>query len=110
MNKITIIVIMLAMLTLTGCIRYNEGSAIGYVNAVDGGILWDKVWFKTSMESSMEDCYLLDNTKIKNQLNEVMGTNVRVKITYDRHLMTFSSGCGSDSTGDEIKNVEVLTQ
>ena len=101
MKKIILCMILISMLLLTGCWRYGEGEAIGYVIAVDDGLMWDKVWFKTSLDTSQEDCYLIDNNNVKSLLKELAG-KYKVKIIYDRHFFTLSTGCGEDGTSDEI--------
>ena len=93
---------------MTGCIQYGKGEAVGYVNAVDDGIIWDHVWFKTSMETSREDCYLINDEQIKSDLRALVGTN-KIKIKYSRHFMTLSM-CGGEGDGsnDEIISFEVI--
>ena len=62
MKKILITVILLAgLLLLSGCWVYGQGQTVGYVYAVDDGAFWDIVWYKSSLESSQSDCYLLQN-------------------------------------------------
>jgi len=107
MKKIILCMILISMLSMTGCWRYGEGEAIGYVNAVDDGILWDTVWLKTSMDTSQEDCYIIDNDNVKRMLKGLVGKE-KVKLIYDRHFFTLSTGCGEDGGSDEITNFEII--
>src|SRR4051812_28963667 len=58
------------VLALTACGRYGHGETIGYVYAVDDGIVWSKVWYKSTLESSQSDCYLVRDEAIKKLLRE----------------------------------------
>lgn len=89
---------------LAGCYRFGAGETIGYVYAVDDGVFWDTVWFKTSLESSESDCYNLDNDTIKTALREETN-GVKLKLTYTKHLLTF--GCES---GDEVTSFVEVTE
>lgn len=107
--------ILLACLVLmlsftTGCIKYGKGETVGYVYAVDDGVLWDKVWYKSSLESSESDCYLIDDSNLKNQLRELSGTDTKVKLKYDRHLFTASMCPEGAGTDDEITSIEIMSE
>jgi hypothetical protein len=92
----------LVALLLAGCGKFGTGETVGYVYAVDDGIFWDKVWFKTSLESSESDCYLIDDNNLKSQLQEAITTN-KVKLTYAKHFFTLA-----DCPNDEITSFEII--
>jgi hypothetical protein len=111
MNKILKIgLILTLLLMLPSCIIYGKGETIGYIYAVDDGIFWDKVWYKTNLESSESDCYLLntDNVNLKEELRQLSG-KVKLKLHYQRHFMTWAMCPDGTSTEDEIMYFEVIT-
>lgn len=104
------LLILIAPLLLSGCFRYGTGETTGYVYAIDDGLIWDHVWFKSTLEASQADCYLLDNDDLKSKLKEASG-KLKVKLGYDRHLFTFSNCDAPESgnaTSDEITSIEIL--
>lgn len=103
-NKI-IMSLLIISLVLSGCGIYGGGETIGYVYAVDDGIVWDKVWYKSSLESSESDCYLIDDDYLKEELKKVSGKN-KVKLKYRRHWIT--NAICDNLTSDEIIGFEVL--
>jgi hypothetical protein len=110
MKKIILgIELLLLIILMTGCFIYGQGQSIGYIYAIDDGIVWDKAYFKPSMESTETDCYLIshNNNLIKDNL-KMLKQNVQIKIIYDKHLGTLSSCNGDTDTNDEIINYEVL--
>lgn len=93
---------------LTGCMRYGDGASTGYVYAVDDGMVWDKVWFKPSLESTESDCYLVqEDSEMKNKLKEV-SANQQIKIKYKKHFMTASLCPEGTGTDDEIISFEII--
>ena len=109
-KKLILITIILSTLLLTtGCGKYGTGETIGYVYAVDDGILWDKVWYKSNLESSESDCYLIKNDNIKEQLKKISG-KAKVKLFYDRHFMTIANCPEGTGTDDEITRFELIEE
>lgn len=108
---IKIITTLTILLLLSGCIIYGEGETIGYIYAVDDGIFWDKVWYKSNLESSESDCYLLSTTddELKDTLRQISG-NTKVKLRYRRHLMTVASCPSGTETDDEITSIEPMEE
>ena len=99
----------LLLILTSGCLRYGSGEAIGYINAVDDGLVWDKVWIKTSLETSTEDCYLVaEDSGVKILLKDLIGEKVKIK--YDRHLSTIGSCPEGTDTSDEIIGFEILEE
>jgi hypothetical protein len=92
---------------LSACGIYGTGETVGYVYAVDDGIIWDKVWYKSTLESSQGDCYLIDNDVLKAQLRELSGKQ-KVKLTYARHFYTFSRCPEGTGTKDEITGITLI--
>ena len=108
MKKILITVILLAgLLLLSGCWVYGQGQTVGYVYAVDDDVLWDIVWYKSSLESSESDCYVIKNDELKQKLRQVSGDQ-KVKLYYKRHIATWDSCSEKTKTNDEIYDFEVL--
>lgn len=94
---------------LTACGEYGSGSSVGYVYAVDDGGLWyDNVWFKSSLQASESDCYLVKDPKVKSDLESLMG-EIQVKITYSRQIVTASLCPQKNETNDIITGVEKKT-
>lgn len=106
MKKIMIgIILMLLSITLTGCFIYGKGQTTGYIFSVEDGIFWDKVWFKSSIESSDPDCYLLQKgSDLKEQLENI-APDTQIQLNYNRHFFTATSG---DTTNDEIISFEII--
>lgn len=91
-----------------GCMEYGSGASTGYVYAVDDGIIWDKVWFKPSMESTESDCYLVsEDSSIKEDLKNLK-SGQQIKIEYKRHFVTLSACPEGTGTEDEIIKFEVV--
>ncbi len=95
----------LLAIMLSGCMVYGKGETVGYVYAVDDGIIWDKVWYKSSLESSQSDCYLIKDETMKAQLRDITGKK-KIKMTYKKHLTTVAT-C-DNNTQDEIVSFETL--
>jgi len=109
MKKILILLLLLLPLFLGGCIVYGKGQTTGYVYAVDDGVIWDKVWYKSSLQSSESDCYLINNDLLKEQLRS-LPAETNIKLHYKRHLITIANcgGDGSSNTDDEITSIEII--
>lgn len=90
-----ILVSLFASILLAGCGVYGTGETVGYVYAVDDGIFWDKVWYKSTLEASESDCYLVDDDFLKSQLRELSG-KTKIKLSYERHVMTMANCVNSD--------------
>lgn len=100
-----ILALVCLMLVSSGCWIYGTGESVGYVYAVDDGLIWDKVWFKSNLESSESDCYLINDEVLKEQIKTVSG-NEKVKIYYNRHFGTLASCPEGTETEDEIIRFE----
>jgi len=101
-----ILILIAALFSLTGCIIYGHGSTVGYVYAVDDGIIWDDVWYKSSPQAGGNgDCYMIDNPQLKEQLRQ-LSSDTKVKLYYDRHLVSLHT-C-ENGVDDEITGFEVL--
>lgn len=98
----------LAIISLTGCGVYGQGKTVGYVYAVDDG-WWNKVWFKTSLQASESDCYVVSDGTVRDKLNQVIG-GAKVRLTYSKHLDTLDSCPPDNKTSDEIINVELIDE
>ena len=62
------LLLLLSPLLLASCILYGEGETYGYIYAVDDGIIWDKVYYKSNLESSETDRYCLrEDHKMKEE-------------------------------------------
>ena len=94
MNKLLIMVLVIAALFTTGCYVYGSGKTYGYVTTVEDGIFWDKAWFRAELESSQTDCYVLNSNNLKEQLRQTSEAGQRVEMSYRRHFITL--GCSSD--------------
>ena len=106
-KKILLVVLILGLLFTSGCIRYGKGETMGYIYAVDDGIIWDKIWYKSDLESSESDCYLIKDDLLKQQLKELSG-DTKIKLYYDRHLITLSMCPEGTGTSDEIVRFEII--
>ena len=98
----------LAIISLTGCGVYGQGKTVGYVYAVDDG-WWNKVWFKTSLQASESDCYVVSDGTVRDKLNQVIG-GAKVRLTYSKHLDTLDSCPPDNKTSDEIINVKLIDE
>lgn len=98
----------LAIISLTGCGVYGQGTTVGYVYAVDDGF-WNKVWFKTSLQASESDCYVVADGNVRDQLNQIIG-GAKVRLTYSKHLNTVDTCPEKNRTSDEIINVELIDE
>ena len=107
MKRTILLLITLSTLLLTGCGIYGKGETEGYVYAIDDGLIWDKVWYKSSLESSESDCYLIKDDVIKQQLRAI-SSDTRIKLKYDRHFQTASLCPDGTSTNDEITSFEII--
>lgn len=100
-TRFTLLSLIAVPLVLSGCGVYGSGTTTGYIYAVDDGPVWSKVWFKTSLEASESDCYVVDSGKVKDDLKPLIG-GTKVNLTYRKHLATFFAFCGESGEGDEI--------
>jgi len=107
MKKILILLLLILPLFLGGCIVYGKGQSTGYIYAVDDGVIWDKVWYKSSLQSSESDCYLIDNDFLKEELRE-LPAGTQIKLYYKRHLATIAICPEGTSTDDEITSYEII--
>lgn len=106
--KRQILLTIISLVSLTGCVKYGTGETIGYIYAVDDGIIWDKVWYKSSLESSESDCYLLRaNSKIKEDIKNASG-GAKVRLKYSKHMITASLCPEGTGTSDEVTSIELL--
>jgi len=80
---------------------------IGYVYAVEDGLVWDKIWYKSNLESSESDCYLINDDTLKNQLKAISGIQ-KVKLSYDRHFFTLSMCPEGTENNDEIIGFDIV--
>ena len=103
MKKIILLSLcVLAVLTLQGCAVYGTGETTGYFYAVDDGIIWDYVYYKSSLESSETDFYILrEDDLLKTELRN-LPPNTFVKFYYNRHFITLGY------SNDEITSYEIL--
>jgi hypothetical protein len=109
MKKILILLLLVTPLFLGGCIIYGKGQTNGYVYAVDDGVVWDKVWYKSSLQSSESDCYLINDDTLKEQLRS-LPAETNIKLYYKRHLATVASCPEGTSTDDEITSYEIINK
>lgn len=107
MKKMLLLIACCSLLFLTGCWVYGSGQTTGYVYAVDDGIIWDKIWFKSSLESSQSDCYLIQTDNLKDKLRN-MDVDTQVTLHYKRHLITMSICPEGTGTNDEITSFEIV--
>lgn len=109
MKRLIILGLLLgSLLFLTGCWVYGKGESVGYVYAVDDGIFWDKVWFKSNLQSSESDCYLINDDGLKDELKQIQGDTNKVRLHYKRHLFTVAQCQEGTETDDEIVSFEVV--
>lgn len=107
MRQLLIIGLLISLLLLAGCWVYGKGETTGYIYAIDDGIFWDKVWYKSNLQSSESDCYLIKNDALKEQLRSI-SANTTVKLSYNRHLFTIASCPEGTGTDDEITQYQVI--
>ncbi len=100
--KALIAALFLALL-LTGCVRYGTGEITGYPMAVENGFFWDKVWIKSTLESSDQDCLIIaKNSPLSAEIRDQAKAQEKHTYKYDRHLLTLVDGCYDDEiTGYE---------
>lgn len=105
--KFLLIFLLLILLLISGCGVYGQGTATGYIVAVDDSIFWDSVWIKTDLASSNEDCYIIrdSNNDLGKSLQEAAFEKQRVRIKYSRHLIILKI---EDCLDDEIVGVNKL--
>lgn len=101
-------VFLVLVFTMSSCGIYGKGETTGYVYAIDDGMVWDKVWYKSSLQSSESDCYLINDDSLKEQLRS-LPTGTFLKLKYNRHFMTIAN-CGNEKaeTDDEIISFEIV--
>lgn len=108
MKKVLIVLALMAMLLLAGCGRYGRGETVGYIFAIDEDLFWNHVMYKSTLESSSEDCYLVHDGDLAIKLREYALSSTKVKLTYDRHLLVLGLCPEGTGTGDEIIAVETV--
>lgn len=96
--------ILLLPLLLTGCGVYGTGETIGYVYAVDDGIFWNRVYYKTDLQSSETDCYIFSDDSIGEQLRALSGKD-KIKLKYDRHFFALTA---ETCNADEITGIDMV--
>lgn len=101
--------LMLIPSLLTGCGVYGKGETIGYIYAVDDAVLWTQVWYKSSLESSESDCYVVDTDKtdLIEKLKQASG-ETKVKMKYEKHLYTLNLCPTEHQTHDAIVDVQII--
>ncbi len=106
MKKLVLGIFLICLMSFfSGCLIYGKGETVGYVYAIEDGILWDKIWYKSSLDSSESDCYLINNDTLKEELKSHAGKD-KIKFSYFRHLFTLSL-C-ENNTNDEITSFEII--
>lgn len=95
--KKTIILALMILPLLTGCFVYADGKHTGYVEAVDNDVFWSKVWFKTSLDASTADCYIVERkSPLSMELQQMAEQAKRITIQYDQHLFTATLDCSDE--------------
>ena len=89
--------IIFTLLLLTGCFRYGGGEITGYPMAVENGFFWDKVWIKSTLESSDQDCLVIPkNSVLSDEIRQHARDQEKHTYRYSRHLATLTSNCFND--------------
>lgn len=98
---ITIIVIGLSLIQFIFTLifgtffHFGTGKTYGYVDTVEDGIYFTKVYIKPKLESSQEDCFIADkNSGI--DFDNLAQNASRHTFTYDRYFSAMASDCFPD--------------
>jgi len=110
----TLFILLILSISMTGCFRYGTGTFDGYVTGTEDAIFWEKVYMKTDLTSSNEDCMVFNkgDDDLHTLLKDSMADKTRVRITYAKHLFIVT-GCGDDGQegflgSDEVVSVEEI--
>jgi hypothetical protein len=81
-------------------IHYNTGGGkhIGYISSIETtGIIYKtpRAYFKTSLRSSQEDEYCIENMKLYDKLNALQSENIT--ITYKSYLVNGVKNCSGEA-------------
>ncbi len=92
-----LLAILFLVLLVPGCIKYGTGEITGYPMAVENGFFWDKVWIKSTLESSDQDCLIIaKNSPLSAELREQAKRQEKHTYEYDRHLYALVDYCHND--------------
>ena len=95
-KKILFVMALSSLILLSGCIVYGGGKTYGYITTVDDGIFWDNIWIRPELESSTDDCYIINDNQLKTQLQQLALDKVRLELRYNRHLFAMTKCEHSD--------------
>jgi hypothetical protein len=99
-----ILLILIISIFLTGCGIYGKGNITGYPTGVEEGFFWNKVYIKSALDSSKEDCFVINkNSNLYNEITQMAKENQKGYFDYNRHFWTAASECYND----EIIKVEI---
>jgi hypothetical protein len=98
-----IISLLLMVLLFSGCWQYSEGTTIGYVTTVEGGIFWDTVFVRAELESSNTNGYAIrkSSRELKEKLLQSSRDKQRVEILFSKHI-GMARICEESCPSDEI--------
>lgn len=77
----------------------TAGTHTGIVTAVEtNSLIWDtrRAYFKTSLESTQEDTYCIQNEALYQRLSEASNTGERLTIRFSHPLIEWRWNCGGD--------------
>jgi len=96
MVLLAIILIGLPVLAIIACcmpyftgqpmIHYADGTIIGYVSAIEKGLVFDTVYIKPTMDSTQEDSFWVSEN-IYTELEVLATSGKRAKFTFARYML-----------------------
>jgi hypothetical protein len=91
---------------LVGCGNMGSGTHTGYVTAIEKtGVIWKTggVYFKTSMESTQEDHYCVENNDLYKKLEEKSLNKENITIEFHEEFFVAPWRCDYTVVIDNIK-------
>jgi hypothetical protein len=103
MKKVFLLfIIVLSLISLSGCwVTTRKASQIGYITNVetDGLIVKSNcVYLRTSLESSKEETWCVENENVRRQLEDARDKGTKIKINYHDEFFYMPGRCGCHQT------------
>ena len=101
--------LLLIIMLFSGCWQYSEGTTVGYVTTVEGGVFWDSVFIRAEFESSNTDGYAIrkKENELKEKLLQSSRDRQRIEVRYLKHLGMMRA-CHTSCPSDEIVSFNVV--
>jgi len=95
-----LLLILPVVILLAGCGNVSNGSHTGYVTAIEkNGLIWKtgNAYFKTSLESTQEDYYCVEDEDVYKKLEEASREKRNITISFSEEIIVAPWRCGGST-------------